>query len=256
MVQVRKPPPPFVPVTVTEVAAVNPRLMSVRFHGEGLAQMNPPEPAASIRLLVPSAPDGSLEIPEWKGNEFLLAGGERPAIRTFTPLRFDAAAASIELEVVRHEGGTVSDWAQRCAVGDPAALSGPQAGWQVPSDAREILVFGDETALPAISQLLGVIADDHSDISCTIHVEVLDPEARRDLDPHGPAVVHWHVADSAREPLAVLVDAATAIDSIGERTHIWAAGEAAAVQAMRKHFLRGLGVPRDRASIRGYWKSR
>ena len=37
-------------------------------------------------------------------------------------------------------------------------------------------------------------------------------------------------------------------------TRIWAAGEAAAVQRLRKHYFDERGVPRSHATIRGYWK--
>jgi len=37
-------------------------------------------------------------------------------------------------------------------------------------------------------------------------------------------------------------------------TRVWAAGEAAAVQRLRRHFFEERGVPRGQASIRGYWR--
>lgn len=238
---------------------MNPRTMRVKFAGDSLRQMEVPQTAASVRLLVPSEPGGELVMPEWNGNEFLLPNDERPAIRTFTPLRFDGDAGSVELEIVRHEGGAVSSWAERCGTGDPVALSGPGSGWEPPADATdmiELLVFGDETAIPAIGQLLGAVADQDPQPSCRVHVEVKSPDSRRDLGPMPPETVTWYVAEPALPPLSALVAAAQAIETVSERTHIWAAGEAAAVQAMRKHFLGALGVPRSRASIRGYWKSR
>jgi NADPH-dependent ferric siderophore reductase len=35
---------------------------------------------------------------------------------------------------------------------------------------------------------------------------------------------------------------------------VWAAGEAAAMQRIRRHLFEHLGVPRSHAVVRGYWK--
>ena len=255
-VPTRKAPPPFVKVEVSEVEAVNPRLMRLQLRGGGLGEMDTPQPAASIRLLVPTEPGGELVIPKWNGNEFLLPDGSRPALRTFTPLRFDPVGTSIGLEIVRHAGGAVSSWAEGCSVGDPAALSGPGSGWEPPADLERLLVFGDETAVPAVLQILEAVGRLDPTPECAVHIEVTEPEARRQPAPGLSDGITWHVSEPGRPPLAGLVEVAQGIDRISDGTHIWAAGEAAAVQAMRKHFLRTLGVPRERTSIRGYWKSR
>ncbi|MGI9578720.1 MAG: siderophore-interacting protein [Microthrixaceae bacterium] len=255
-VPMRKAPPPLLQVSVAHAEALNPRTMRVRLSGDPLSEMEVPQPAASVRLLVPSEPGGELVIPEWNGNEFLLPDRERPALRTFTPLRFDKESGALDLEIVRHESGAVSSWVETCGEGDPAALSGPGSGWEPAADIAELLVFGDETAVPAIGQLLESVAALEPTPSSTVHIEVETAEAKRPVGPMSPDDVIWHVADPDVAPLSGVVAAAQAIESVTEHTHIWAAGEAAAVQALRKHFLKGLDVPRSRASIRGYWKSR
>ncbi len=54
-------------------------------------------------------------------------------------------------------------------------------------------------------------------------------------------------------PGATLRRAAEATD-IDERTRVWAAGEAAAMQAIRKHLFDDRKIPRDHTTVRGYWK--
>ena len=39
-------------------------------------------------------------------------------------------------------------------------------------------------------------------------------------------------------------------------TRVWAAGEAGAMQRIRRHLFEERNLPRSRASIRGYWKVR
>ena len=41
---------------------------------------------------------------------------------------------------------------------------------------------------------------------------------------------------------------------LGADTRVWVAGEAAAVQRIRRHLFEDRGLPRAHASVRGYWK--
>ena len=128
---------------VVERVELTPRMLRLTFGGDGLRELVAPEPASSIRLLVPSPGTSQLVLPEWNGNEFLLPGGERPALRTFTPLRFDAASGRIEVEIVRHPGGAVSEWAETAAPGDEAAISGPGRGWELDDSVRHLRLFAE-----------------------------------------------------------------------------------------------------------------
>ena len=244
----RREPPPLVPVTVTERAEVTPRLLRLEFNGHGIDGMLV-EPAASVRLLVPSPGVDELVLPEWNGNEFLLPDGERPALRTFTPL--DAGATDrLRLEIVRHPGGAVSEWAERVAVGDPAALSGPGRGATFPPETETFHLLGDETALPAIAQLLEWLP---RDATVTVHAEVLTDDAIRPLPGRPGAEITWLVQPPDGRPGDRLVAAARELP-MPEHSHVWAAGEAASMQAIRKHCFDERGMPRSRTTIRGYWK--
>ncbi len=138
------------------------------------------EPAASVRLLLP-APGAELVIPEWKGNEFLLPDGRRPVIRTFTPRRFDATALELDIDAVIHGAGPASSWAATVAAGAAAALSGPGRGYTIDPDATAFLLAGDETAIPAISQLLESITES---VAVQVHIEVGAPDGRLALPAH------------------------------------------------------------------------
>lgn len=254
----RREPPEWIPVSVIERGAQTRRMVRLTLGGDGLRSMESPGVASSIRLLVPPG-DSELVIPQWNGNEFLLPSGERPIIRTFTPVGFDPDAASLRLEVVRHPGGAVSEWAEQAGVGAAAAISGPGRDYAPDLTARRYLILGDETALPAIGQLLEVLSHPGTAacavLRCEVHIEVDSPEARSSSLPAGTGVeVTWHVRDAGRPPGHTLVDEALAIDELDEGTRVWAAGEAAAMQALRKHFAGELGLARTHANIRGYWK--
>lgn len=244
----RRPPPPFVPVRVASVEHLTPRLAKVTLAGEGLGRLSPPESAASVRLLIGPPGSTDLVLPEWRGNEFLLPDGTRPTIRTFTPRCF--APPSLEVWIVRHGAGAASAWATRARPGTPAAVSGFGRGYPVPEGAASFLVVGDETAAAAVSQLLEVLP---AHAAVWVHLEVADPAARFDLGSHPGATVAWHVADPGAPPGEALVRAVREAP-ITAGTHVWAAGEAAAMQRIRRHLFDERGIERTRAWVRGYWK--
>lgn len=225
-------------------------MMRVGLAGPDLAGLSVEEPAASVRLLLPSPPAREIEVPRWNGNEFLLADGRRPAIRTFTPRRLDTQALELDLDIVIHGSGVASQWAETVAVGDRAAVSGPGRGYAIDTDARAFLLAGDETALPAISQLLEALPVDRL---VEVHIEVSHADARIPLPAHPPAQVSWHELAHGARPGDALVAAVRSVELIPD-TRMWVAGEAAAVQRIRKYLLEELGLPRSQTTVRGYWK--
>ena len=251
LTRVRREPPPLRPVTVESRVQLSPRLVRLTLIGDDLRDLVVDEPAASVRLLVPSPGTDDLVIPEWDGNEFLLPDGSRPALRTFTPLRVDNEAGRLDVEIVRHPGGVVSGWAEHVEPGAPAAISGPGTGYRYPDDAHTLIVLADETALPAALQL-AVTAP--ATLALSIHVEVIRSEATIDVDLRGGDSIEWHVTEPGATPGAGLVDVVRSLDVLSEGVDLWAAGEASAMHAIRGHLFDTLGVARSRATVRGYWK--
>ncbi len=203
------------------------------------------KPAASVRLLLPS--EDRLEIPVWQGNEFLLSDGSRPVIRTFTPRRFDARALELHLDMVLHTSGVASTWAQTSREGDEVAISGPGRGYTIDPDATAFVLAGDETAIPAICQLLEHLPP----IPIAVHLAVRDVDAKVDL--HRDVDTTWHVASDVSTADEALVAAIRAID-LTPGMRVWAAGEAATIQRIRRHLFDERGFSRSLANLRGYWK--
>jgi len=249
--RVRREPPAFRRVRVVGVTSLTARMVRVTVGGPELQGLVVEQPAASVRLLIPSAGAGELVMPAWGGNEFLLPDGGRPVIRTLTPLRVDPVSQQMDLEIVVHDGGAVSAWALKAQPGDEAAMSGPGRGWPVPEDAAGFLLGGDESAIPAIGQLLDVLPGDKP---VRVIVEVARPEARLQLPEHPNAEVEWHDLPEGAPPGEALVAAVTSAE-LAEGTKVWAAGEAAAVQRIRKHMFEDRKLARSDTWIRGYWKT-
>jgi len=246
--RVRRAPPRFRRVAVERVRPVGPRLLGVTLAGDELAGFRLDEPAASVRLLLPE-PDAALVLPTWNGNEFLLPDGRRPTLRTLTPRRADPESNELDVAIVVHDHGTASSWAVAASPGAAVAVSGPGRGYAPDPDAPAFLLAGDETALPAIAQLLETLPE----VPVDVRIEIAATDGRIELPAHPHATVEWFELTSGTAPGTALVDAVVARDP-APGTRVWVAGEAAAVQRIRAHVIGGLGFPRPHTTIRGYWK--
>lgn len=235
---------------MSAVEPINPRLTRVSLTGAELVDLTVTDPGASIRLLLPPPGTEDLVIPTWRGNEFLLPDDSKPAIRTFTPSLVAPDSTTLRLDVVRHGSGVASEWAERVEVGDEAAVSGPGRGYLIDPNASEYLIGGDESALPAIRQLLAVLP---ATMPTRVFVEIADARARVEL-PHGPGTeTTWLPANAGSPPGTALADA-TISAPVDIKARVWVAGEAAAVQRIRRHLFTEREFPRAQATIRGYWK--
>jgi NADPH-dependent ferric siderophore reductase len=245
--RIRKPPPPFRRVTVVATEPVSPYMTRVIVSGASLAGFVVDEPAASVRLLLPT--DALLTIPEWAGNEFLLPDGDRALIRTLTPRRFDPQKLELALDIVHHDGGIASEWAASASPGNEVAVSGPGRGYTIDPDASAFVLVGDETAIPAICQLLEHLPD----VPITVHIEIRHAEASVDL--HRAVNLHWHVLSHGALHGDSVVPLLERMD-LRDEVRVWAAGEAQAMHRLRKVLFTERGLPRNAATVRGYWKHR
>jgi NADPH-dependent ferric siderophore reductase len=248
--RVRREPPAFRRLAVAGSEGRTPHLVRVTLTGPELDGFEPPLPGGSVRLLLPDGPHGELVIPVWNGNAFFHADGRRPLVRTLTPLRHDPVARELDVEVVRHGDGALSDWVSRVAPGDLVAISGPGRGYAIDPDATSFLFGGDESALPALGQLVAALPPD---ARAVVMIEIARPDARLDLPAPPGAEVRWLVRSPGSGPGDVLV-AAVLEEDVSDEARVWLAGEAASMQRLRRHLFGALGLSRTRATVRGYWK--
>ena len=249
-VRLRREPPRFRTVEVRAVEPVGARLLRVTFAGAELVGLRAELPAASLRLLLPRERGGPVVVPDWNGNEFRFADGTRPPIRTLTPWRVDPDTGVIDVGIVLHPGGALSDWAAAAGPGAPAAIAGFGRGETVDPDAPGYLIAGDETAIPAITQLAVAIPET---VPLEVHVEIAAPDGRVALPTRTYRRCEWHERPAGAAPGSALVEAVRAA-SIAPGTRVWAAGEAAAMQRIRKICFEERETPRPHTTIRGYWK--
>lgn len=249
----RRPPPPFLRAELAAREWLTPRIARMTLVGPDLRGLEVTQPASSVRVLLPDPERPErLEVPRWDRNRFLLRDGSRPLLRTLTPRPEQLGEGLLQVDVVVHGRGAASQWGSSAPLGSRVAVSGPARGYAFDPAATELIVGGDETAFAAVTQIVESVPEA---VDVSVLLETPGPDSRPPL-PGGPRCsVRWVDADVG-EPGVALVEAMGLAWSAGwsDRSRLWAAGEAAAVQRLRNRLFTELGVPRPQATIRGYWK--
>ncbi len=225
-------------------------MMRVTLVGRELEGFDLGLPAASVRLLLPPFGASEVVIPTWSGNEFLFDDGSRPVIRTLTPLAFDAERFELKVEIVSHGHGPLSNWVDEAVPGDRVGIAGTGRGYEIDPSADSFLIAGDESALPAISVLLAALPDGAKP---QVIVELADPEAELQLPSHPGTTLEWLEGLIDAPPGDALVGAVAAA-ALDPDVRVWAAGEAAAMQRIRRHLFDERHLTRSHVVVRGYWK--
>ncbi len=114
--------------------------------------------------------------------------------RYYTVRSLDGALLTID--VVIHDEGLVTSWAQTECVGDVVGLSAPKASFDPPPDAAWVVLAGDLTALPAMARIVETVHD----VPVMVHAEVPDGPL-----PDYLGDVAWSVAPSGTSDLARIV---------------------------------------------------
>lgn len=289
-------------VRVLRRERLSPSFVRVTFSGLDLDLFGDDGPDQRIKVWIPAPgrrlPDISPD--DWYATYRTLPDDHRGAVRTYTIRAVRPERAEVDVDFVLHGvTGPASAWATTAQVGDELVLIGPNraygadcAGheWKPPSDARTVIIAGDETATPAVVRILETLAEDPRPSGGTrVHAFLEVPYAADVLEvPTAPHVdVTWLPRDDAgTEPGELLVTsvcaAATraveaggvgAVDDVadidvdtellwevaepdapGAHLYAWIAGEAAAVKQIRRHLVNDLGVDRRQVTFMGYWR--
>ncbi|MFD1714078.1 siderophore-interacting protein [Amnibacterium flavum] len=213
----------------------------------------------------------------------------RNPIRTYTVRSIRPDDNEIDVDFVCHgDSGPASSWVTRARVGDPLVIVGPDARSEnakegiefKPGAARRILLAGDETALPAISAILGSLP---AGTRAHAVIEVPHVDDWTPLADSPDVTVSWLVRDrsAGRSQLAETVrawyareceassDSPDELDDVDidqtilwetpaeapiDSLYAWIAGEASMVKEIRRYLVRDCGIHRRQVAFMGYWR--
>lgn len=240
-------PPNFRVLKVTESRRISENLQRVTLYHDHACNMA--SGGTHLRLMLPlgqgrkpvwprMAANG---VPDWPQGEDKL----HARFVTIKNVRQDES--EVDIDIVRHAGGLISDWATNVQPDDTAGVMGPAGVERLPSRAN-VFLAADETGLPSIARLLEaasadvsghVVAAASADLdvitylpSTTLSVERLDPDEFR----------------------SEILARATELTEPNKTTYAHFAGEFQNAQELRKMFKSRLGLTKASQMSIAFWR--
>lgn len=178
-----------------------------------------------------------------------------PVRRTYTVRRVDAAARTLDVDVVVHgDDGLAGPWAGSLPVGERVAFMGPGGNYRPDPAADWHLLAGDESALPAIAASLEDLAVTAPDAVGVALIEVAGLEDELPLTAPAGVQVRWlHRGGEFTPEGSLFADAVAAEPWREGRVHVFVHGEREQVKRARAHLTDVRGVDRRQLSVSAYW---
>lgn len=299
------------PMIITEAEAVSvervsPAFVRVELRSEDFAEFGVEGKLYDqrIKLVFPNAA-GSLPCfagadESWFTTWLDIPADERGHMRTYTvrAVRGTGADTRLVVDFVLHEAngatGPGSAWAARAEAGSRLVVVAPRKGMPFggiefeSGTARNIMLAGDETAVPAICRILedlpssakGVAflevpcGGDVLDVPAPVDIKVV--WLPRDRAPHGQKQIAAVREYFGLDPVVDLVDGesvdpdlwetprySSSGEEIDETTvvghdlagmYAWIAGESRVVTTLRRALVKELEVDRRQVCFMGYWR--
>ncbi|MGW7195495.1 siderophore-interacting protein [Streptomyces chryseus] len=252
-------------LTVARTRRLSTSMLRVTFAGEELRGFASGGRDQSLSLFLPhpGQPEPVLPPetePDWFGAYRALPDTVRAVMRSYT-LREQRRAADgadadeVDIDFALHgDGGPASRWAAQAGPGDRVVILGPAVEdntavrFRPPQDTEWVLMWADETALPAAAAALEWLP---SGMKAKVWIEVQHADDRLELTTPADADVTWLVRDeNAPTPL----EAVRAAELPEGTPYTWIAGESSCVRALRRHLVQERNFDRKRVTFVGYWR--
>lgn len=235
---------------VIEVRHLSPVMRRIVLGGEGLADYRSSgAPDEWFRLMVPPGRQQQAELPTRQGQQFHFANPQ-PAPRWYSLRRWDTDRHRLALDVVVHDHGAATRWAESVQTGDEVLISQPH-GRGIDTTADWVLILADQTGIPAACRILESLAPHQH-----AHAVFEAPNEAATFTPSSPAElkVCWaYNPDPATIP-SPLSAAVRTVDLPSGQGYVWMAGEAACARDVRRYFRHELRWRSQHFDIVGYWR--
>lgn len=257
---------------VARTRRLGPSLVRVTFAGPDLLAFRSDGRDQSLSLFLPRPGQPEPVVPLAYDDGWWQAWCELPedvraVMRSYTlrALRRDADGdvTEIDIDFVLHgvgpgataPAGPASRWAAAAAPGDRVALIGPAVAdnrairFRPPEGTDLVLVYGDETALPAASAILEALPPG---VRARVWLEVRHAEDIQDIPTVADVEITWLVRSAGAPTALDMIREARLGDA--ERPYAWIAGESGRVKELRRHLVRERGIDKRCVTFVGYWR--
>ncbi|KMO99229.1 siderophore-interacting protein [Streptomyces roseus] len=243
--------------------------LRVTFGGESLAGFRSGGYDQSLSLFLPPAHEEHTVLPStdedtWFGAWRAMPDADRPVMRSYTvreQRRTDGGADEVDIDFVLHgDSSPASYWAGRAVTGrrimaiGPAVARNKSVRFQPPAATDALLMYADETALPAAAAILDRLP---AGTRVSAWFEVPHADDRLDLPTRADADITWIVRGSGagKERTERVVELLRAAGlPAAEAPYAWLAGEAGTIRAVRRHLVQERSIDRRAVRFTGYWR--
>lgn len=238
---------------VVKKTLLSPHLISVTLGGlTGYATTGIPD--EYVRVMI-APPGEALVLPEIS-DDWVVTFSEgviEPEQRVYTvsDYRVIDGVVEFDLDIVLHDDGVGSTWAQDCKPGDEVGLIEPHGLYAGPDGVGWQLLVSDLTGVPALARILRGLQPGQR-VAAT--VVVLDAADEIALPSPADVTVTWKVVAHENDITEALTAAVTEADLPESDRYVWLAGEARASRAVRRYLRRELGWPQSNFYTCGYWQ--
>ncbi|MEV0411019.1 siderophore-interacting protein [Streptomyces sp. NPDC050448] len=251
--------------------------LRVTFGGESLADFRSGGYDQSLSLFLPPAHEERTVLPStdedtWFGAWRAMPDADRPVMRSYTvreQRRTPDGVDEVDIDFVLHgdpaaaaadAAAPASRWAGRAVTGrrimaiGPAVAENKSVRFQPPAGTDALLMYADETALPAAAAILDRLP---AGMRVAAWFEVPHADDRLVLPTLADADITWIVRERGagkERAERVLESLRAAGPPDAEAPYVWLAGEAGTVRAVRRHVVQECSIDRRAVRFTGYWR--
>ncbi|MGO3152112.1 MAG: siderophore-interacting protein [Galactobacter sp.] len=246
-------------VKVTASERITPHMVRVTVQGESLHRLPVHGFDQWFRLFLPN-PGGVTDfsrVPEQFGfgaymKYLRTKAGVRPPFRNYTVRSLRPDVGEMDIDFVSHgDAGIAGPWAAQARPGEELMILDQGRGFDLPDDATEVLMAGDESALPAV---LGVLRDLPAHITGHAIIEIPDAADQQEVEGESQVQLDWIVRDhSDTVGQAALKAFQQLVPTAADTAYGYTVGEQQLASGGRRHLV-AQGVDKRRIGFVGYWK--
>ncbi|GGW29281.1 siderophore-interacting protein [Streptomyces xantholiticus] len=258
----------FFDLKVTRTRRLGPSLVRITFAGKATANGNSLRDFAaggrdqSLSLFLPHPGQDAPVVPVDAGDLHAVLGAYRTlpedvraVMRSYTVREHRGDAGEVDIDFAVHEdGGPACRWALAAEPGHKVMVLGPAVAdntavrCRPPKDTDWVLIWADETALPAAAAILEWLP---AGKTAKVWLEVPQSGDRLPLKTDADADITWLVREENAPSAVEAVKAAGLPEGV---PYAWIAGESGSVKALRRHLVNDREFDRRRVTFVGYWK--
>ncbi|WP_421548652.1 siderophore-interacting protein [Pseudomonas sp. QD4] len=232
---------------VLRVVDLTPRMRRITLGGPELAGFVSLGSDDHVKLLFPQNAEQQAALE----NLVLGAGkdnGPMPAMRDYTPRRYDLERGELDIDFVLHGDGPASTWAEQASPGQYLHIGGPRGSMIVPDIFDSYLLIGDETALPAIARRLDELPAGRQVLAV---IEVANAAERQTLESAAQVEVIWVERDSGQQDL---ISTVRQLQIPTGKLYAWIATESKVSRQIRRVLLDEHALNEEFVKAAGYWR--